>query len=228
MARERDDGERTCLVTREAQPPEGLIRFVADPAGRVMPDLRERLPGRGAWVGCRRDLVETAVRKRLFARALRTEVEIDPDLPATLDRMLEEAALSSLSMARKAGQAIAGFGKVTTALAGGGVLAVIHAAEAADDGRRKVGQAIRRRAAMVAEMGPEGAVAPHVVVIEGIFGLPQLDLAFGGANVIHAALLAGGASKSFLTRAEMLARYRGRHLDASEGSPDSGDDREPV
>ena len=53
--------ERTCIVTRVAQAPEAMIRFVRGPDGRVVPDLRARLPGRGAWVSARRDAVATAV-----------------------------------------------------------------------------------------------------------------------------------------------------------------------
>jgi hypothetical protein len=36
-----------------------------------------------------------------------------------------------------------------------------------------------------------------------------LDLALGRSNVIHAALLAGRASETFLERAGALGRYRG-------------------
>ena len=36
----------------------------------------------------------------------------------------------------------------------------------------------------------------------------QLDLALGRSNVIHAALLAGPASKTFLSRSQILVRYR--------------------
>jgi hypothetical protein len=36
----------------------------------------------------------------------------------------------------------------------------------------------------------------------------QLDLALGRSNVIHAALLAGPASDTFLSRSQMLVRYR--------------------
>ena len=36
----------------------------------------------------------------------------------------------------------------------------------------------------------------------------ELDLALGRSNVIHAALLAGPASKTFLSRCQLLVRYR--------------------
>ena len=36
----------------------------------------------------------------------------------------------------------------------------------------------------------------------------QLDLALGRSNVVHAALLAGPAGKTFLSRSQLLVRYR--------------------
>jgi len=252
MADRPDTSERTCVVSRTAQPPEGLLRFVRAPDGTVVPDVRGKLPGRGVWVTARRDMVAEAVRRKLFARGFKAEATVDPGLPDLVDRLLAEVALSSLSMARKAGRVVTGFGKVSGALARDKVVAVIHATEAADDGRRKVAQAIRRRlraesgedmddgfddedgdeddeddaggldeAAADTDMRDEGAAetrdpspvvaAPHVVA--GLFRGADLDLALGGSNVIHAALLAGGVSTSFLRNAAALARYRG-------GSPD--------
>ncbi|SON58213.1 hypothetical protein HDIA_4672 [Hartmannibacter diazotrophicus] len=216
MAPRSKDAERTCLVTREAQPPDGLIRFVVDPSGQVIPDIREKLPGRGAWVGGRRDLVETAIRKKLFARAFRREVTVDEDLAGQVDRLLEDQALSALSIARKAGLVRTGFGKCESALASEDVAALMHALEAAEDGKRKLAQALRRRQALERERQENAAPRRPVRVIDGFFSGSQLDLALGGANVIHAALLAGGASGSFLGKVEALARYRSRDLNLKE------------
>jgi hypothetical protein len=46
----------------------------------------------------------------------------------------------------------------------------------------------------------------------------QLDLALGRSNVIHAALLAGPASKTFLSRSHVLVRYRMADDDRSAGN----------
>lgn len=237
MAPKTETAERTCLVSRSAGPPEGLMRFVRAPDGAVVPDVAGKLPGRGVWVTARRDVVAEAVKRRLFARGFKAESVADAGLPDLVDRLLFETALRGLSMARKAGRVVTGFGKVTHALGHDPVVAVIHAAEAADDGRRKVAQAIRRRVrvendedwdddldetavdtdmegAPVAEDGatPPPVAAPHVIA--GLFSGADLDLALGGSNVIHAALLAGGVSTSFLRNAAALARYRG-------GSPET-------
>lgn len=224
MAPRSETAERSCIVTRVAQPPEGLVRFVCGPDGTVVPDIRGNLPGRGVWVTCRRDVVVEAMRKRAFSRGLKAEAKAGDDLPDQVEALLLRAALSALSMARKAGLVVTGFGQVSDAVAKGGVIAVLHAREAAEDGRRKVGQAIRRRLRALGSVGGEEEMPGNAAlrqqpplsgpkVIAGIFASSEMDLALGGANVIHAALLAGGASTSFLKCAAALARYRGEAPD---------------
>ena len=97
--------------------------------------------------------------------------------------------LDALAMAAKAGLVAAGFGKVETALAHDRVVGVIHAADAAADGMRKLDAAQRTACAGAAKSS----------VISGLTSA-QLDLALGRSNVIHAALLAGPASDTFLAR----------------------------
>lgn len=185
--------ERTCIVTRAQLPPEALIRFVRAPDGAVVPDLKRKLPGRGVWVRADRATVTAAVKKRAFARALKAEVSVDPELPARIDALLEEAALQGLSLANKAGRVVAGFAKVEAALGRGEAVAVIHARDAAADGKRKLAGAAAR---------------PRAVEV---FSGEQLSLALGRPHVIHAALLSGSVSAAFLSRCDVLARYRGAH-----------------
>lgn len=224
MAPRSETAERSCIVTRVAQPPEGLVRFVCGPDGTVVPDVRGNLPGRGVWVTCRRDVVAEAVRKRAFSRGLKAEAKAGDDLPDLVEALLLKAALSALSMARKAGLVITGFGQVTEAVGKSDVVAVLHAREAAEDGRRKVGQAIKRRLRAAGAGKDEDEMPGNAALwqqpplsgpklIAGIFASSEMDLALGGANVIHAALLAGGASTSFLKCAAALARYRGEAPD---------------
>jgi predicted RNA-binding protein YlxR (DUF448 family) len=183
--------ERTCALTREVKPVAELIRFVLGPDGAVVPDLKRKLPGRGLWIAGTRRSLEQAVKRNVFARGFKREVRIPADLADTVERLLERTALDALAIAAKAGLVAAGFAKVEAALGKSGVLAVIHAAEAAPDGKRKL-------------TPPDGSRA---VVIEHFSG-GQLDLALNRPNVVHAALLAGPGSETFLARAARLARYR--------------------
>lgn len=214
--------DRTCIVTRESGETAGLIRFVAAPDGTVAPDLKRQLPGRGCWVTARRDVVDKAVARNLFARALKEKVEPAADLGAVVDRLMARATLGAMGLARKAGRLAMGAAKVEAAVRSGEALAVLHALEAQPDGVRKIDQA---RRATVHLGGPE-------IASYKLFSEQEMGLALGGANVIHAAVLAGGAGETALERLIALDRYRGgppdnrqRHDGSGEG-PDAAEDTE--
>jgi uncharacterized protein len=198
----KSEPERTCIVTREAMPRERLIRFVAAPDGTVVADLRGRLPGRGAWVTASADKVRIAEKKRLFGRALDAEVTVAPGLAGRVAENLASAALGALSLARKAGAVVSGFAKVDAAVRSGKAIALIHAAEAGEDGVEKLERAARGKSA-------------HGLPVIRLFTGEQLDLAFGRANVIHAALLAGPAGINVLKQAGALADYLGDEAHAA-------------
>jgi uncharacterized protein len=193
--------ERTCALSREARPVSDLIRFVTGPDGSVVPDLKRKLPGRGLWVTGTRAAVEQAVKRRVFSRGFKRDVRVPRDLPDQVDQLLERSALDALAIAGKAGLVVTGFAKVEAVLARGEVLMLIHAMEAAADGRRKLRNA-----------GPDACELP---VIEEFLG-ERLDLALNRPNVVHAALLAGPGSETFLARAARLVRYRTNNSPASD------------
>jgi hypothetical protein len=211
--REAQSHERTCIVTRRQDAPEGMIRFVRAPDGAVTPDIRSRLPGRGVWVTARADLVAEAARKQAFSRTLKAKSEAAPTLARDVDALLETDCLQMLALANKAGLVITGFGKVATALEKGEACALVEAINGGEDGRRKIAQCARRGEAAT-------RVAPKIVTI---FTSSQLDLALGRTNVIHAALAAGGPSVAFLSRYARLALYRGGNIAdfAVGGRPES-------
>ena len=195
---EETGSERTCIVTRNRASPDTMLRFVRSPDGVVVPDLKRKLPGRGVWLTPSRAVLETAVKKKAFARAFKAETQTPPTLAEDVDRLLERSARESFSLANKAGQVVAGFGKVEEALGRGQVLAVLHASDAADDGVRKVGQLVRR--AVEADAG-------HIKIITSLPS-DDLGLALGRSHVIHAALLSGSAALACLARMEFLGVYR--------------------
>jgi predicted RNA-binding protein YlxR (DUF448 family) len=190
--------ERTCALTREVRPIFELMRFVAGPAGEVVPDVKRKLPGRGIWVTATRAAIADAADRNVFARGFRREVHVPPDLAAQTERLLERAGLDALAIARKAGAIVCGFSKVEAALGRDDILGLIHAADAADDGKRKLVATLQRNTE-----GKPGGIA----VIDTFTGA-QLDLALNRPNVVHAALLAGPGSETFLARAARLTRFR--------------------
>jgi predicted RNA-binding protein YlxR (DUF448 family) len=197
--------ERLCAATGEVKPIGELIRFVVDPDGAVVPDLRRRLPGRGVWITATRDALGTAIARKAFARAFKREVRLAGDLVATTERLLEQAALDALAICHKAGKAAIGFANVGAALARDRVRALLNAAEAAPNGTRKLVAALRHR-----------QDAGEIAVID-VFTSAQLDLALGRSNVIHAALLAGPESETFLARAARLDCFRTGALPGPSG-----------
>ncbi len=207
----RDDEtgpNRTCVATRAVLPVDQLIRFVPDPEGRLTPDIRARLPGRGVWVTATRAALDEAIRRKAFARSLKAPVTVPQDLADQVDALLAADARQSLAMANKAGFVVAGFGKVETAIGRGHVTALVVASDGGDDGRRKIQQAVKRA------HGSAGSIP-----VVSLFASHELDLALGRENAIHAALLVGTASDAFVKRCRRLEIFRNGASD--EVGPDA-------
>ncbi len=206
--------ERFCARTSSLLPVSDMIRFVVGPAGEVVPDVKRKLPGRGIWIVARREAVAEAVKRNVFARGFKRDVKAAGDLAEATDRLLVRTTLDALAMAGKAGSVVAGFAKVEVALGHGDVAALIHAADAAEDGKRKLSAAFRR--AKAEESGEIDVIS--------IFDGTELDLALNRPNVVHAALLAGPGSETFLARVKRLQRFRSGNSPDAVGAPALADD----
>jgi len=193
--------QRTCALTRKEQPVSEMIRFVVGPGDTVVADVKRKLPGRGLWITATRKSLTEAVKRNVFARGFKRNVKVAADLPAQTEAMLERAALDALAVAGKAGLAIAGFAKVEAALARNEAVALLHASDGAADGKRKLDGALRR-------IREETDGIAREIALVGEFSGVQLDLALNRPNVVHAALLAGPGSETFLARVSRLVRYR--------------------
>jgi len=202
---------RMCAVSRELRPIDELIRFVVSPSGEVVADIKRKLPGRGLWVSAWRTAVAEAVRRHQFSRGFKRDVRVAPSLVLETEELLVRGAVEALAIAAKASQVVCGFAKVGAALeAGRGLQALIHAADGAADGIRKL-DAIARQSAGI---DGESPVFPTVTALTSA----ELDLALSRSNVVHAALLAGPASKTFLSRSQTLVRYRSAEDDKIAGT----------
>src|SRR5262245_61096155 len=190
--------ERMCALTRKLRPAAEMIRFVVGPNGEAVPDIKCKLPGRGIWITATRVALEDAVTRNVFARGFKRDVRVAPDLAAQTERMIERAALDALAIVGKAGKVLTGFTKVEVAAGREDLLAFIHAADGAGDGRRKLTAALQRNSTRN---------STGILVIDAFTGA-QLDLALSRPNVVHAALLAGPGSDTFLSRVARLTRFR--------------------
>lgn len=200
---------RTCALTRLEKPVEDLIRFVLGPDGTIVPDTDAKAEGRGVWITLSHAAVDEAVRRKAFARSLKEQVTVPPDLADLTKLRLEQRFSASLAMARKAGQFTSGGMKVKSAIEGGQLIALLTATDGAADGKNKMLGALRALNHARREGSAAGKQVPHFELLSST----QLGLALGLENVIHAALMTGAAAQSALEKANRLARYTANPTD---------------
>ncbi len=188
--KDRTEPERKCIATGEIQPKHGLVRFVVGPDQTVVPDVAGKLPGRGIWVASQADALETAVRKGLFSRAAKTKVTTRPDMVQFVSDLLAKRLVDTMSLARKAGQAVTGFEKVKALLVSGDAVALFQAADGSEAMKRKL-------------RPPQGAES-----YSDCLTAQELGVAFGRDTVIHAALMAGGLAELCVAEASRLKGFR--------------------
>ena len=188
--KDRTEPERRCIATGEVQPKAGLIRFVVGPDGTVVPDLAEKLPGRGIWVAANRASLTKAVTKKLFARAAKQSVSVPETLVADVERQMARRVVDGISLARKAGRAVAGYEKVKSWLATGEAAILIQASDGSGRGKSKLSS------------------PPGKGTYIGVLTAEELGLAFGREHVIHAALAGGGLTKRVVEDASRLSGLR--------------------
>ena len=187
--------QRRCIASGAVRPKSELLRFVVGPDGTLVPDPSGRLPGRGLWLSPRRDMLEKACVRNLFARAAKASVRLPDDLPGCTEGALRRRFLELLGLANRAGQTIAGFQKVKDRLSAGGAALLVHAGDAAEDGRRKIGAAVRAR-------------QPDLPTVT-LFTAAELGQAIGRDNVVHLLILPGGLADRLMTEARRLEGFVG-------------------
>lgn len=168
--------QRTCLVTGETLSKEELLRFVADPDGRIVVDVEAKLPGRGLWLTPKRSVLAEAIKRNAFARGAKAPVTLPDDLGAIVEERLKQKLTDTLHLCKKAGVLTQGFEKVKTALLKEKVAVLLHASDASHDGKAKLNkyctEQVKRieyidRALLSEVLGREDAVhlalAPHKI-----------------------------------------------------------------
>lgn len=189
--KDRAEPERRCIATGQSQPCAQLIRFVVGPEDALFPDLSAKLPGRGIWISATKDALTKAQDKRLFARAARTKVQVPENLISTLEKGLVRRVTDHISLARKAGRAVAGYEKVRGWLQTEEAAVLIQASDGSERGKTKL--------RLPEDIGPTlDCLTAH-----------ELGLSFGRDHVIHAALGAGGLTRRIVEDANRLSGLRG-------------------
>jgi hypothetical protein len=181
---------RRCVATGRIAGREELLRFVVGPGGEIVADVAGRLPGRGLWLTPRREMVERAAAKRLFARALRQPVIVPSGLADRIESLLAQRCRDGLGLARRAGRAVGGFEKVREALRAGNTAVLFEAVDAAEDGRRK--------------MRGLGRGVPMAIALTAA----EMGAAFGRDHLVHASVGSGPLGTRLLADARKLAGFR--------------------
>lgn len=182
--------ERRCLVTRRNGDQTQLLRFVLDPERRVRLDLEQQLPGHGMWLSADRDVLNRAVSRNLFAKAVRGPARAEPDLADEVERLLARRAFGTVGLARRAGQVAAGFQQVQDMLRSGTAGVLLEAADGAQDGRRR----LRR-------------LAPDLPLIVA-FSSAELGAALGREATVHVAIAPGRLTQRLIADVERLSGFR--------------------
>ena len=176
-SRQKRDPIRRCLASGELRSKDELLRFVVDPDGALLFDLDGSLPGRGLWLLPRRDMIDKACARNLFARAAREPVKVPADLADRVAQMLRRRGLDLLGLARRSGQLQTGFEKVRSMLRDRRAALLLQAVDASAAGRDKV-SALGR------------ATNPELRVL-ALFTSAELSQALGRDNVVHVAVEPG-------------------------------------
>jgi hypothetical protein len=176
---------RRCAVTRERLAKERMVRFVVSPDGALVPDLAARLPGRGIWLSARGDVIETARTRGAFSKAARRPVTVPSDLLCGLQNALARRIGEHLGLARRAGQAVAGFSKAREWLAKGDVALVVQASDGSAEERARF-------------LG--GWTGPVVTPLDAA----ALGAVFGRDHTVHVALAEGRLAERIAAEAERL------------------------
>ncbi|MDH7640646.1 DUF448 domain-containing protein [Sphingomonas oryzagri] len=194
--------ERKCILSGAHDAKDNLIRLAISPDGLVLPDIRAKAPGRGAWLGVDRETLDAAQKKGklkgALARAFKGKpLTIPDDLGQMIETALERAFLDRLGLESRAGTVSVGSDRIGEAARKGRVHLLLHAADAGEDGNRKLDQALR-----------VGSDAEGTDLRGLVLPLPRtiLSMALGRENVVHVALTDRAAA---LRVEHDLSRWRG-------------------
>jgi predicted RNA-binding protein YlxR (DUF448 family)/ribosomal protein L30E len=193
---------RRCIATGEIRDRSSLLRFVVGPSGELVADMASCLPGRGFWLTPRRDILESALARQLFARSGHGAISTPPGFAERVEALLAQRCLDTVGLGRRAGVVVAGFEKVCEAVRTGKTTLLLLALDGAEGGRRKI------RAL--------GRGIPVAVVLTAA----EMGAILGRDHVVNIAIGDGRLGGRLITLAQKLAGFRlGAVIDGVEPIP---------
>jgi uncharacterized protein len=206
--------ERKCILSGEHEARDALVRLAISPPGPdgacvVLPDALARAPGRGAWIGVSRADLEIALAKgklkgalaRAFGKSLGgAPLTIPEDLAGRIEAALLRVFTDRLGLEMRAGRLLVGSDRIAENARMGKVAWLAHAADAAEDGSRKLDQAWR-----VGEDAEGSGLRGITLPLDRA----ALSVALGRDNVVHLALSDKAAAERLSGPLQRLLRYLG-------------------
>lgn len=181
---------RKCVFSGEEKPKEEMIRFVVGPQGDAVPDIAEKLPGRGIWVSASREAVDTAARKNLLARSAKRKVTAPASLSDLVEQLLKKRILELLALSNKSGVLVTGFAKVMEALTSGKTGIWLEAADGGDADFEKLSR------------------LPHGLTPFRLFSREELGIPTGRSDAVHVAILTSGIATTIVKEMRRFAGFR--------------------
>jgi predicted RNA-binding protein YlxR (DUF448 family)/ribosomal protein L30E len=167
-----------------------MLRFVASPDAELVFDSLATLPGRGMWLSASAVVIEQAFKRGVFARAAKAQLRLPPDLRSGIESSLRVRLLELIGLARRSGNAIAGFEKGREWLAAGKAGLVVQAFDgSAGERARFAGQ----------------SKVPVVTALSAA----ALGRVFGRDHVVHAVIAEGRLARMIEVEAARLAGVAG-------------------
>ena len=183
--------QRRCISSGEVCDKSDMIRFIVGPNNEVIPDISEKLPGRGIWVKSNRSFLEKALSKKLFIKSAKYKVSVRHDLINLVEAILLKSVLALISLSRKSGIAVSGYEKVKSTLSDGSAIILIQAKDGSNNQKSK--------------LRPPNGSKSYIDCLSS----SELGEAFGRNYVVHASLTSGGLSKRVVHEALRLNNVRG-------------------
>ena len=203
--------ERTCVLSGEKAARDALVRLAISPDGEVLPDALAKAPGRGAWIGVTRPALELALAKGRFAGAMKrafkgAPLSVGEDLPERIEAALRRAVADRLGLELRSGKLLLGSDRIADNARAGKVAWLGHAADASEDGSRKLDQAWR-----VGSDAEGSALAGTRLPLDRA----ALSVALGRDNVVHLALTDAAAAERLAVPLGRLMRFLGHATTAA-------------
>ena len=131
--------QRSCLGCGSTMDKGNLLRFVMGPDSVLTPDLKGKLPGRGAYICPNRECLSLAIKKKRFAASFKAPITgLDPaTLTTEIRNLVTERLRGYLSLAAKAGRILSGGDAVAGGLRGGKVGILFIATDLSEESRKK-------------------------------------------------------------------------------------------